>query len=188
MSYRDDLDALSARHSALEHEVAQKTRELEAATHLLAEAKARVSLPVLDNLRVAAPCRADWAKMTGDERVRHCGECDQDVFDLSDMTREEAEALILGRTGRLCIRYFRRADGTVLLKDCSVGTKRRRRRHVVMLGAAAMLATGAVVAYEELTQTPQAEPEHVMGQMELKPTMGKYEGTAPAPAPGDTFK
>jgi hypothetical protein len=177
MSYRDDLAALSARHDALEREVEHKTRELEHAASLLAEAKARIDLPVLDNLRVASPCRADWATMQGDERVRRCGACSQNVYNISDMTRDEAEALILGRTGRLCIRYYRRADGTVLTKDCAVGVKRRRRRRVVMLGAAAMLATGAAVTYEELTSTPAAEPEHVMGQM--KPTLGKYEGAGP---------
>lgn len=176
MGYRDDLTALSARHAALEAEVAQKTRELEAASQLLAEAKARVSLPVLDNIRVAAPCAADWSKMTGDERVRHCADCDQDVFNLSDMTREEAEALILGRAGRLCVRYFERADGTILLKNCGVGVKRRRRRRVVMLGAAAMLAGGAVVAYEELHETAQPDEYKVTIGQPPASVMGRYVG------------
>jgi len=28
----------------------------------------------LSNLRIASPCPADWNKMAGDERVRHCSE------------------------------------------------------------------------------------------------------------------
>ena len=39
MTYRDDLDALSARHSALQSEVARKQRELAEVTTLLAEAQ-----------------------------------------------------------------------------------------------------------------------------------------------------
>jgi hypothetical protein len=38
MTYRDDLDALAARHAALESEVARKQRELAEVTSLLAEA------------------------------------------------------------------------------------------------------------------------------------------------------
>src|SRR5262245_27675690 len=101
MSYRDDLTALAARHTALEQEVARKTKELEHATETLEQAKARARLPVLDNLRVASPCSAAWDNMTGDERVRHCGDCDKDVFNLSGMTRDEAEALILQKQGKL---------------------------------------------------------------------------------------
>ncbi len=50
MTYRDDL---AARHDALATEVAHKTRELAAATRMLDEAKARMRLPILDNIRVA---------------------------------------------------------------------------------------------------------------------------------------
>jgi hypothetical protein len=74
-------------------------------------------LPLLDNLR-DVPCAVDWQTMAGGERIRHCTRCRQNVYNLADMTREEAEALILGRTGRLRMRYFRRADGTVVLHEC----------------------------------------------------------------------
>lgn len=39
MSYRDDLDALAARHAALEVEIAAKERELAAVASMLAEAR-----------------------------------------------------------------------------------------------------------------------------------------------------
>lgn len=63
MTYRRDLDALEARHTALVHEVDQRTRELDDARRLLEKAKARAKLPVLDNIRVAAPCSASWGAM-----------------------------------------------------------------------------------------------------------------------------
>lgn len=33
----------------------------------------------LHELRVASPCRADWDKMQGDDRMRFCGTCAKNV-------------------------------------------------------------------------------------------------------------
>src|SRR5688500_11152521 len=117
MTYRSDLDALEARHAALEADLASRSRELEGTRRLLEDARARARLPVLDNIKVAAPCSAEWSKMTGDDRVRHCGDCDKRVYNLSAMTRDEAQALLVQREGRLCVRYYKRHDGTVLTAD-----------------------------------------------------------------------
>jgi len=82
----------------------------------------------LDNIKVASPCEADWDQMIGSDRARFCGQCNLNVYNLSSMTKEEAE-LLIGRTeGRLCVRYFRRLDGSVLTKDCPVGLRAVRRR------------------------------------------------------------
>jgi hypothetical protein len=62
--------------------------------------------------------------MEGDDRVRHCSLCQQAVYDVSALTRTEATALITKSTGRLCLRLFRRADGTVMTRDCPVGVLR----------------------------------------------------------------
>lgn len=73
----------------------------------------------LNNLRVASPCPADWSKMTGDDRIRHCSECNLNVYNLSAMTEQEAQQLLTTNRGqRLCDRFYRRADGTVLTQDC----------------------------------------------------------------------
>jgi len=149
--YRDDLAALTARHAALEAEVAHKRRELETTAQLLDDARGARKLPVLADIRVASPCKASWADMTGDERVRHCGECKKNVYNLSEMTRDEAEALIFAHEGRLCVRYFQRTDGTILFGDCWVGAQRRRRFKVAAVATAAALAGGAIatqIGYE----------------------------------------
>src|SRR5689334_4619149 len=84
-------------------------------------------LPVLlENVRIATPCSADWSQMAGDDRVRFCGGCEKNVYNLSAMTRAEAEALVREREGRLCVRMYQRADGTVLTQDCPVGVRRTR--------------------------------------------------------------
>lgn len=151
MTYRNDIDALEARKTALEFEVEQKKRERDLAAMLLHEAKARAKLPVLDNIRVATPCTADWNEMVGDERVRHCGKCDKDVFNLSQMTREDAEALLHEKQGNLCARYYQRADGTILTSDCAVGKKQRRRRRVMAVAAAALCAGGGAFTWKLMT-------------------------------------
>jgi len=161
MSYRSDVDALSARHDALAAEVAAKTRELDSARQLLDEAKQRARLPVLPNIRIASPCRADWDQMTGDERVRMCGSCNKHVYNLSSMTRDEAEALIVEKEGKLCVRYFQRRDGTILLADCTVGVAQTRKSRWIAAGMTALLGAGGVIAYK-LTK-PEPEPYYVMG-------------------------
>jgi hypothetical protein len=159
--YRDDVEALNARHAALSHELAAKTREVADATRLLDEARTRAKLPVLDNIRVATPCSADWAKMTGDDRARACADCNKSVYNISDLTRDEAQALIIEKEGKLCVRYFQRADGTILLKDCSIGVGRKRKRRLIAAGAAALLA--GVGGWIVLAK--RAEPEsHCMSQ------------------------
>lgn len=75
----------------------------------------------LDHIKVASPCPANWNEMRGDERRRYCTECKLNVYNLSDMTRREAENFIINAEGRVCVKFYRRADGTVLTKDCPVG-------------------------------------------------------------------
>lgn len=82
----------------------------------------------LEHVRVAAPCPADWSKMVGDERVRYCNKCELHVYNLSGMTRREAEALVTSSEDRLCVRFYRRADGTILTKNCPVGLSALKRR------------------------------------------------------------
>ncbi|HTL32598.1 MAG TPA: hypothetical protein VL326_05720 [Kofleriaceae bacterium] len=167
MMYRNDIEAIAARKQRLESELKAKTRELDATGRLLDEAKAKAKLPVLPNIRVASPCTADWNAMTpadvDTERVRHCGSCQKNVYNLSQMTRDEAEALILAKEGRLCVRYFQRKDGTILLKDCTIGVSNGRKRKLIAAGAAAILASGAGAAAYVMTR---GEDKHTtMGQI-----------------------
>jgi hypothetical protein len=82
----------------------------------------------LDHVRVASPCESDWDQMIGDERVRFCGQCSLNVYNLSSMTRADAESLIARTEGRLCVRFYRRCDGSIITKDCPVGLRAIRRR------------------------------------------------------------
>src|ERR1041384_5264719 len=83
---------------------------------------------LLDRARVASPCPAKWEGMTGDERARFCSSCNLHVYNIAELTRADAEKLVANTEGRLCVRLFRRSDGTVLTRDCPVGLRALRRR------------------------------------------------------------
>jgi hypothetical protein len=112
----------------------------------------------LSRVRVAAPCQSDWNEMRGDERVRFCHLCSLNVYNLSAMTRREAERLVTGAEGRLCIRFYRRADGTILTQSCPVGLRALKRR-VTRVGSATFAAiisflVGVGVAPEQKHSEP----------------------------------
>ena len=124
----------------------------------------------LKNVRVASPCPADWDSMTGDDRVRHCAQCDLDVYNFSAMTEREVQDLLANATGRLCGRFYRRADGTMLTQDCPVGASqlgRRLSRAAVVLVSTLMAASlsgcatrplqGAVVPSQDQSEQSHAD-------------------------------
>jgi hypothetical protein len=99
----------------------------------------------INQLRVASPCQMAWAEMAGDERVRHCDDCRLNVYNTAEMTRAEVERMVMGAEGRVCIRMYRRADGTVLTRDCPAGLRAYARRvsRLASAAAAAVLAFAA---------------------------------------------
>src|SRR5688572_438054 len=142
--YRNEIDALRERKATLEAELAKvraHTTELGAQADTLASELADVTkklgakraLPLLDSVKVASPCDRDWNEMLGDDRVRYCLGCEKNVFNLSAMNRDEAEQLLQERVGKeLCVRFYQRADGTILTEDCPVGVKRKRRKKLAL--------------------------------------------------------
>jgi len=98
----------------------------------------------LRNVKVAAPCSADWDRMIGDERARFCGQCELNVYNLSTMSTLEAESLIARTEGRLCVRYYRRKDGSIITQDCPVGLRRLKQRAARIERAVASLVLGVL--------------------------------------------
>lgn len=106
----------------------------------------------LNNIKIASPCSANWDEMNGNERKRFCGECKLNVYNLSGMTKYDAENLLSVSEGRLCVRYFQRSDGTVLTADCPVGWAKVRHRLSVCVAAVfsmllALLGTLTAVSF-----------------------------------------
>lgn len=200
MTYRSAEDALRERTETLEAELrALEDKRKEAARldqdvdrvvanlaksrELLDRFEKKRALPVLEDIKVASPCHARWDDMVGDAKSRHCAACDKHVFNLSAMTREEAELTMLEKTGEVCIRLYRRADGTVITADCPVGVRKKRLRlvGVLALGAGALASAAGYAAVRESERA-----QVVMGGFESvpKPTPTEIAPVAqPTPPP-----
>ncbi|HMT09484.1 MAG TPA: hypothetical protein PKA82_15895, partial [Pyrinomonadaceae bacterium] len=90
----------------------------------------------LRRVSVASPCSASWDAMTGDDKVRLCGQCDRNIYNIESMSAAEAATLMRNATERTCIRMFRRADGTLMTNDCPTGLRAYRQRVGRLVSAA----------------------------------------------------
>ncbi len=77
--------------------------------------------PQLEKIKIAAPCTAEWRWMYGNDRVRFCSQCNLNVYNLSALTTGQAEDLIRNTEGRLCVRFYRRKDGSIITQNCPQG-------------------------------------------------------------------
>src|SRR5215472_13087466 len=111
MPYRSNAEAVRARKEELQRELADvkrrcaehaylewRAQELE--TELADIAKREAAFSEKNRLpKIANACNADWEQMTGDDQVRFCKSCEKNVYNLSAMTAEAAEALIVEKEG-----------------------------------------------------------------------------------------
>ncbi len=183
MPYRDDEQALQAKKEQLEQDRARIDEQMRALAELTNDAvrvereladvdrrlsKHKKSLPLLGEIRIASPCNADWKVMTGDEQTRYCDKCSKNVYNLSAMTTAQAEALIREKEGDLCVRYYQRADGTVMTADCPVGVRKKRIKTIAFVTAVGAAAAGGIFALEEsYGQGAAAESGTRMGKLEV---------------------
>ncbi len=84
--------------------------------------------------------------MSGDDRVRYCSLCSLNVYDFSEMTRAEVHELLLRTEGRVCAKLYRRADGTMITRDCPTGLRSLQQR-VSRFAAAAIAMLFSLSAF-----------------------------------------
>ena len=121
---------------------------------------------LLELIDVASPCPVDWATMSGDETRRFCSQCKLHVYNLSEMTEEKAERFLRQRIAKenpACIRFFRRADGTILTRDCHTIRMQYRRvlsfwHRLTAVSASFLLAAASSFADEAKNAEPRGEP------------------------------
>lgn len=135
---------------------------------------------LLNDIRIATPCTASWDQMTGTDTVRFCGECKLNVYNISGMQATDAAKLVSSADGRLCVRLYKKADGTVLTRDCPVGLRAAMRRATRAAGAALTAALGIFAVFSvrsvaagdgQQCEKPATAPEAIQG------------GIAPDPRP-----
>jgi hypothetical protein len=136
----------------------------------------------LEQIHIAKPCPASWAEMAGDERVRFCAHCSLHVYNLSALSRQQAEDLIAEREGRVCVRLYRRQDGTVLTQDCPVGLRAWRRR-LAWIGAIAAGLLVAVIGITAAVLGSAAPGRHQNGNLATGVIQKIKDRLFPAPPP-----
>jgi hypothetical protein len=72
---------------------------------------------LLDSIQSPSPCSKNWNEMIGDDRVRFCGSCEKNVYNLLAMPAKEAHKFAAKNAGKVCIRYVRTIDGRVQTAD-----------------------------------------------------------------------
>ncbi|MEO6595331.1 MAG: hypothetical protein ABIP94_11310, partial [Planctomycetota bacterium] len=140
---------------------------------------------LLDGISIASPCSADWNQMQGDERRRFCASCKLHVHNLSGMTVDAATALLQqAGGGRVCVRFFRRADGTVLTRDCPVGLRQKLKHAWARAGALWFAMWAAACGRPTAAVEPLPVPSHGVTPMQgAVPLQGEVEmGDVAAPA------
>lgn len=119
---------------------------------------------ILDRVSIAAPCQADWENMVGDDRERFCNQCTLNVYNISSMTKVEAEEFLSLRTqGRVCVQFYKRKDGTIITDNCPRGLRAIRDRGRKMLKHAAafltLIISSTPFAFAQTKDSTQAQPE-----------------------------
>jgi hypothetical protein len=152
----------------------------------------RRSLPVLNNapdaldlVEIPIPCEVPWDSMPGDEQVRHCGQCKQNVYNVSSLTRAEAMQLMRSRA---CLRIYRRPDNTVITSDCRARLRAARKRGLWVFAGALLVVLWAQICAQLVGLmglrrligggATMGEPAPMPGQVVDVPLMG-----APPPLP-----
>lgn len=79
-------------------------------------------------------CPYGWNNMWGDDRIRFCGACEKNVYNISQLSKKDALALIARKEGDLCVTFYQRRDGTVVTQDCLsiLGTQTLREKYNIL--------------------------------------------------------
>lgn len=103
-------------------------------------------------LYISTPCRESWNAMAGDEKVRFCGKCSKNVFNLTAMTYDEQVELVSKSTSLPCVRAYIRPDRTFVFDKCPVPLRPLRDKLKNLCAAVTLLL---VTCYQSaLAQSP----------------------------------
>jgi hypothetical protein len=145
-------------------------------------------LPLLHDIAATGlprVCDATWDDMVGSDRVRACARCERQVFNLSSMTSEEAEATL--RSGleegarRPCIVYEVDAKGRLLILSSDERAPSASGRKRVFFAAVVVAAALPVAACDA---PPKAQPARAATVAEPEPPASSTP-SPPASAPSN---
>src|SRR2546423_2281217 len=120
---------------------------------------------LLDRIQIQAPCDADWDTMVGNDQVRFCSHCELAVANLSSMKRTDARRLVRKSEGRLCVRFYRRPDGSPRAAPTARLHQIARRASRVTAGAFGAVLTLSAGAFAQTGPQSGADSQSVAARV-----------------------
>ncbi len=116
----------------------------------------------LDSIVIESPCKVDWNSMTGDEKSRFCHQCKLNVYNISEMEDKEIIELFErnsdSNASQLCLRMYKRADGTVIRRDCQIRLRQLKKALIRSVASVVGLTAWFSVSQPAMAQT-EADPK-----------------------------
>lgn len=141
----------------------------------------RDALRPLERVRITSPCSAEWDEMEGNDRVRFCRHCSLHVHHTAQMTPAQAFNLVLRSPGRLCLRFHRRPDGSLVTRPPARPLYQIRRRVSRLaagaFGAALSLCSAAAAQAQTASPTTTATVTDTRDTAGQGSTPGSLTGT-----------
>jgi hypothetical protein len=142
-------------------------------------------------LSVSSPCPRKWEELSGDNRVRYCGQCRLQVYNLTVLSPVQIEQLLQKTGGRLCGQLYVRKDRTATVRDCPEGRSSILRRRVGMLASGLLIVILGLACRSLVRPDLSGWPRWVQAvaewidppQFRLYRTMGRMTCPPPTPAP-----
>jgi hypothetical protein len=137
-------------------------------------------------LKIVSPCPRSWESLVGDDRVRYCGQCRLNVYNLAQMSSEEVEQVVRKTEGRLCGRLYVREDQTATVRECRQSRFRRRIRAALAVAVPLLLGGAAWFCWTPAGPDPAATPpwmQMVLNWIHPKPPSKMLLGEVACPPP-----
>ncbi len=119
--------------------------------------------------------------MKGDDRVRHCTHCAKNVYNISNMSRQEAADLIESTEGRVCVRYYTRPDGAIMTRDCGKSIRLQVRFMTVVATVLGIFGLGTTSVAQQPPKQDGVKPKDY-GVRRPGMTMGRISHTMGVPS------
>jgi hypothetical protein len=136
-------------------------------------------------LKISSPCPVSWDSLVGDDRVRYCGKCRLNVYNLADLPPDQVDRLVRENEGRLCGRLYVREDQTATVRDCPQSVFRRRVRAALAVALPVVLGAAAWCCWSPPPATAPTPPwiQAMLDWIHPRPPAKLGEIACPPPKP-----
>jgi len=112
------------------------------------------------DIEIPSPCARAWDEMDAERgangAARFCNQCQEDVYDISSMTRREAQAFMEKHRWQVCVNYEVDEEGKIIYAPEPPSRWARQLEGALRLAAAAALVVPLASACDEAPE--QVEP------------------------------